>query len=124
MERYEQFKQERDTRWKNWIDKLIAEKDDIIQQLKLDKMEVSGNKVFLILDLDLPQIVSQFYIVKVESIKNIVLSSWKRFVPFTRKKDIFALRHYMPIVAKYGWVLPHGHMEVETVGKPFIISCM
>ena len=40
IERYEQLKQERDAIWKNWIDKLTAEKDDIIQQLKLDKMEV------------------------------------------------------------------------------------
>ena len=40
IERYEQLKQERDAIWKNWIDKLAAEKDDIIQQLKLDKMEV------------------------------------------------------------------------------------
>lgn len=48
IERYEQLKQERDAIWKNWIDKLTAEKDDVIQQLKLEKMEVSTSQVFLI----------------------------------------------------------------------------
>ena len=41
LEKYELLKQERDAMWKNWIDKLTAEKDDVIQQLKLEKMEVS-----------------------------------------------------------------------------------
>lgn len=40
FERYEQLKQERDAMWKNCIEKLRTEKDDIIQQLKLEKVEV------------------------------------------------------------------------------------
>ena len=47
IERYEQLKQERDAIWKNWIDKLTAEKDDVIQQLKLEKMEVSTSQAFI-----------------------------------------------------------------------------
>ncbi|XP_046864391.1 uncharacterized protein LOC124458410 isoform X2 [Xenia sp. Carnegie-2017] len=40
MDRFERMKWERDALWKTWTDRITAEKDGVIQQLKLDKMEV------------------------------------------------------------------------------------